>query len=108
MAIISILEKILTSGLPRERAAHGFNHGAELLCFLEGHCILNAFKELRSNFRERKGEQADTIKDESNAEVRNRKKSIKFKSNKDKPNSRQNSVKSHRTPSPYRVSFYRW
>ena len=61
-------------------------------------------------FRERKGEQAEALKDDAekrcdkDAELRNRKKSIKFKSNKEKTNSRQNSIRSHQTPSPYRVS----
>ena len=58
-----------------------------------------------TNYRERKGEQADAIKDDANAELRNRKKSVRIKSNKDKNDSRQNSVRSHQTPSPYMVSI---
>ena len=65
-----------------------------------------------SNSRERKGEQAEALKDDAekrcdkDAELRNRKKSIKFKSNKEKSVSRQNSIRSHQTPSPYRVSEF--
>ena len=58
--------------------------------------------------REQKGEKKEVerlAEASRNTSIRNRKsnKSIRFKSDKASPNSRQGSIKSHHTPSPYMV-----